>query len=226
MGEKKIAVVTESGNDLGKTFAHILLNNNYEVILAAGEESYERLSRDGNSLQDYKLIETDFKSADSLLELKNYIDSTYGRLDVLVNNAETANGFGQKIDQIDIEDVRQLYESNLFAIIRIIQILKPLLEKSDQAKIINITSALGDINKMRDEEFCYANYCMTAYATSKAALNMFTLLQCKEFKPTKISIHSFDPIMLRNCTHNSVKICKGIKEEFISLLGKEDLKIH
>lgn len=218
MKVKRIAVVTESGNGLGKVFANILWNNNYEVILAASKKSYELLSRDGGVLQDYKLVKTDFTSAESLLELKTKIEAEFGRLDLLVNNAEIANGFGQKIDQIDIDEVRQLYETNLFAVIRIIQIFKPLLEKGIEPRIINMTSAMGDINKMKDDGFCYSNYCMTAYATSKAALNMFTHLQCKEFKPSKIKINSFDPIALKNCTHNSVSICDGIKDDFIALI--------
>ncbi|MCM4164690.1 MULTISPECIES: SDR family NAD(P)-dependent oxidoreductase [unclassified Arenibacter] len=221
MKVKRIAVVTESGNGLGKVFANILWNNNYEVILAASKKSYELLSRDGGVLHDYKLVKTDFTSAESLLELKTKIETEFGRLDLLVNNAEIANGFGQKIDQIDIDEVRQLYETNLFAVIRIIQIVKPLLEKGMDPRIINMTSAMGDINKMKDDRFCYSNYCMTAYATSKAALNMFTHLQCKEFKPSKIKINSFDPIALKNCTHNSVTICDGIKDDFIALIQHE-----
>jgi NAD(P)-dependent dehydrogenase (short-subunit alcohol dehydrogenase family) len=67
---------------------------------------------------------------------------------------------------------------------------------------------------------------MTAYATSKAALNMFTHLQCKEFKPSKITINSFDPITLKNCTHNSVTICDGIKDEFLSLIKKKPLNLR
>lgn len=220
MKGNRIAVVTESGNGLGNTFANILLKNNYDVILAANRKSFELLSQDGGTLRKYRLIETDFTSEKSLMELKSIINSGYGHLDLLINNAEIANGFGQKIDQINIHEVREVYEMNFFAVIKIIQLLKPLLEKSEDPSIINITSALGDVDKMRDENFCYSNYCMMAYATSKAALNMYTHLQCKEFKPSKINIHSFDPIALKNCTHNSVIIQEGVKEEFISLIKK------
>ncbi|WP_031426443.1 SDR family NAD(P)-dependent oxidoreductase [Flavimarina sp. Hel_I_48] len=218
MKTKRVAVVTEAGNGLGKTFANILLNHEYEVILAASKKSFENLSQEGGALHDYKLFKTDFTSLESLTELKSLITSKFGKLDLLINNAEIANGFGQKIEQIRIEDVKQVYETNLFAVIRIIQLFKPLLEKSDAPSIINMTSALGDIDKMTDENFCYANYCMTAYATSKAALNMFTHLQCKEFKPSKINIQNFDPVALKNCTHNSVSIKDGIKDDFIALI--------
>lgn len=226
MKNKRIAVVTESGNELGNKFADFLFKNNYEVILAASKKSYDILSQDAGALQNYKLIETDFTSEESLLALRSMIESDYGRLDLLINNAEIANGFGQKIDQINIDDVRQVFEINVFAVIKIIQILKPLLEKGEDPSIINITSAIGDINQMKDEGFCYANYCMTAYATSKAALNMYTHLQRKEFEPSKISINSFDPVELRNCTHNSVLLCNDIKDKFMSLINKVDIPIH
>ena len=222
MKAKRIAVVTEAGNGLGNTFSNILLKHNYDVILAASKKNFELLSQDAGALQNYKLIETDFTSEKSLLELKSMLSSEYGRLDLLINNAEIANGFGQKIDQIKIDEVREVFETNFFAVIKIIQLLKPLLEKSDDPSIINITSALGDVTKMKDENFCYSNYCMTAYATSKAALNLYTHLQCKEFKPSKINIHNFDPVALKNCTHNSVVIQEGVKDEFISLIKKAE----
>lgn len=218
MKANRIAVVTESGNGLGNTFANILLKNKYDVILAASKQSYDLLSQDADSLQKYKLIETDFTSEKSLSDLKSVILKEYGHMDLLINNAEIANGFGQKIDQIDVDEVREVFETNLFAVIRIIQLLKPLLEKSETPKIINVTSAMGDINQMKDESFCYSKYCMTAYASSKAALDMYTHLQSQEFKPSKITINSFDPVLKSNCTYNSVTICDGIKDEFIALI--------
>lgn len=220
---RRVAVVTEAGNGLGKTFAEILFHHHYHVIVAASKKSYDSLSTDASELQHFKLFLVDFTSEESISHLKDFIISTFGRLDLLINNAEIANGFGQKISQLKMDDIKELYDVNFFAIIRIIQSLKPLLEKSDDPSIINITSSLGDINKMTDENFCYSNYCMTAYATSKAALNMFTHLQCKEFKPSKIKISGFDPVSLKNCTHNSVRICDGIKEEFINLIAKAPL---
>lgn len=218
MDEKHIAVVTEAGNNLGKKFANILLEQGYKVILAACHDSFVQLSRD-EPQQSYDLVEIDFSSCASMNELKDKISKSYGKLDLLINNAEIVNGFGQKIDQLNIDDIREVYEINLFSVIRTIQLLKPLLEKGENPKIINITSSLGDINKMKDENFCYSNYCLTAYSTSKAALNLFTHLQYKEFKPSKINIYGFDPVAMKNCTHNSVSISEGIKEEFISLLS-------
>lgn len=219
MKEKNIALVTEAGNGLGKTFANVLLEHNYNVILAACGESYKLLSQECDFASDCELLEVDFTSEARLAELYDRVKSSWGRLDLLINNAEMVNGFGQKIDQIQIEDVKAIYEVNLFAVIKLIQALKPLLDESMNPKIINITSALGDINKMAEEEFCYASYNLTAYATSKAALNMFTALLQRELEPSKITLHTFDPVLMENCTYNSVVVCNAVKDEFISLIG-------
>ncbi|HET8735954.1 MAG TPA: SDR family NAD(P)-dependent oxidoreductase, partial [Pricia sp.] len=186
MKENKVALVTEAGNDLGKEFAHILSENGYQVILAACGDSYKSLSQDGDALRPFELVEIDFSSESGLKVLGKKINACFGKLDLLVNNAEIVNGFGQKIDQLNMDEVRKVYEINLFSVIGTIRTLKPLLQKSEHPRIINITSSLGDIDQMKDENFCYSSYCLTAYSTSKAALNMFTTLQCKEFKPSKI----------------------------------------
>lgn len=219
--ENYIALVTEAGNGLGKTFANILLEHNYTVVLAACGESFKLLSEEDDHSRGYELIEVDFTSDSRLIQLYNKIKSSWGKLDLLINNAEIVNGFGQKIDQINLNEVKKLYEINLFAVIRIIQLMKPLLIESQRPTIINVTSALGDISKMKEDEFCYANYSLTAYASSKSALNMFTHLQCKEFKHTKIKIHSFDPVVQENCTYNSVFICEDVKDEFVSLIHED-----
>ena len=66
MKERKVAVVTEAGNDLGKEFAHILLENDYDVILAACGDSFKSLARDRDNLRPFELMEIDFTSGTSL----------------------------------------------------------------------------------------------------------------------------------------------------------------
>ncbi|WP_318312706.1 SDR family NAD(P)-dependent oxidoreductase [Flagellimonas crocea] len=223
--DKYVAVVTEAGNGLGHKFAKILLDYGYEVLIAACGESYRSLSKDAEELHGYELLEIDFTSEKSLGVLENTVRESYGKLDLLINNAEIVNGFGHKIDQINIEEIKEVYEVNFFSVIRTIQAFKPLLNESDAPRIINITSSLGDIDKMKDESFCYSGYSLTAYSTSKAALNMFTHLQCKEFKPSKIKVYSFDPVNMKNCTYNSVTICDQVKDEFISLIERKPMGV-
>lgn len=217
MKKKRIALISEAGNGLGKVFATILHRQGFEVFLAAKGKSHQELER--TDLQEIQLLYVDFTDTDSVERLRTYLEKSHGKLDVLVNNAEIANGFGQKIDEIRLEDVKAIFNENFYSVINSIQMLNPLLRHSDKARIINISSSLGNISKMADDEFCYSDYQMIAYSSAKAALEMLTVLLKKEFKGSPIKVINFDPIRIKNCTHNSVAICQKVEEAFLEHLG-------
>ncbi len=216
MTTKRIALVTEGGNGLGKIFASILQGQGFEVILTAEEKDFVELEQ--ANLHKIQLVQMDVTRREAIEKLREHIEKNFGKLDVLVNNAEMANGFGQKVTELRIEEVKELFDKNFFAPLTTIQALYPLLLKSNNASILNISSALGDIEKMRDETFSYANYRMTAYSSAKAALEMLTTVLAREFEVDPITISSFDPIRLKNCTHNTVTICKGVEKAFLNLI--------
>ncbi|WP_422081856.1 SDR family NAD(P)-dependent oxidoreductase [Ulvibacterium sp.] len=216
MDTDRIALITEAGNGFGHKFAPLLKNQGFLVIIAAKGEAYNTLKT--LNLSNVELLKADFTHSGDIAQLYAYIKTHYNKLDVLINNAEIANGFGQKIDHLRIDDVKNLYEVNLFSILQVTKAMLPLLKKSHRGKIINVSSALGDINRMKDDGFHYANYQMTAYATAKAALEMFTVLLSRELQTTKIQVNRFDPIRLKNCTHNDVAICNQVGKELLELL--------
>jgi NAD(P)-dependent dehydrogenase (short-subunit alcohol dehydrogenase family) len=220
MNRKKIALVTEAGNNLGYKFASILQKQDYTVILATKGAIYEQLKE--QTLENIRLIAIDFTDKSAIESLVHFIQKAYGKLDVLVNNAEIANGFGQKVTQLNMDEVRDLYEENYFSVLQTIQAMHPLLLESDNAHIINISSAMGQVENMKRSDFCYADYQMTAYATAKASLEMLTVLLAKEFQQTPLNIHTFDPILMKNCTHNDVKICQEVSNSFLQLLQTEE----
>ena len=216
MKNQRIALITEAGNGLSYEFASLLTKQGFEVIIAAKGNVLEELNQ--KKLNHITLLETDLTKKKDMVLLYSYVRSFYGRLDVLINNAEIANGFGQKISDIDIQAMKELYDENFFSVIHLTKTLYPLLLNSEHAHIINITSALGNLEKMKDENFCYSDYQMIGYATAKAALDMFTHLLSKEAQVKNIQVSSFDPIRLKNSTHNSVTVCNGVKKELMDLL--------
>src|SRR5690606_14521324 len=106
MAENRIAVVTGAGHGRGGRSADLLLEHNYKVILAAAKKSYQSVAKQCEEVEDCKVIEVDFTSNESLCRLKHVLYSYYGKLDLLLNNAEVVNGFGQKINQLVLEDVK------------------------------------------------------------------------------------------------------------------------
>jgi len=216
MKAKRIALVTEGGNGLGFQFATILNSSGFEVIIMAKGASYTHLKQE--NLKGITILEADINQTSEAVKVYAFIKTHYGKLDLLVNNAEIANGFGQKLTELDMKEVRHLFDENVFSVMELTKRLVPLLEKGQSSRILNITSALGNVNQMGEEDFHYSSYKMTAYSMAKAALDMFSVLLSNELKANQIQVERFDPIRMKNCTHNSVNICHKVEEEFLQLL--------
>lgn len=223
MKENRIALITEADNGLGYQFASIVKNQGFEVVIAAKKDAH--LNFHELDLEGIKFLETDLTQTEGVTQLYSYINTVYGKLDVLINNAEIANGFGQKITELNMDEVKKLYDENLFSVIHLTKTLFELLNKSKNATVINITSGLGSMDKMKDKNFDYSNYRITAYSTAKAALDMFTFILKREFESTNINVESFDPIRPKNCTHNKVTLCPEVEKELLSLLQIESFVV-
>ncbi|MBP2831068.1 SDR family NAD(P)-dependent oxidoreductase [Aquimarina sp. U1-2] len=222
MKRNKVALVTEGGNGMGKKFSRILQQEGFDVILATEINSFHTLKNEFFNEQSIFVIESDFSTSERLQPLYAYIKKKYGKLDVLINNAEIANGFGQDIDAVKLNEIKELYEANFFSVIRVVQTFHDLLKRSRKGIIVNITSTLGDIEKIQDQNFPYASYKMIAYSSAKAALNMLTVLLAKETQSENISVVAFDPVLMKNCTHNSVYFCENVQKKFVELIKNDD----
>ncbi len=69
----------------------------------------------------------------------------------------------------------------------------PLIKKSDGGRIVNVSSGLGSLAQNSDPDWDFAAIKPLAYNSSKAALNMFTVILAHELKDTKIKVNSADP---------------------------------
>ncbi len=212
-----IALISEAGNGLSSKFATILKKVGFTVIVAAKGSSYINLTK--HKHDSFKVLEADFTEIEEAQKIYAYLKAHFGKLDVLINNAEMANGFGQKLSELDVSEAKVLFNENVFSTINLSKTLMPILKKSTRARVINITSGLGNISKMMDPRYPYADYKMTAYSMSKAALDMFTVLLEQELRLTNIAVYGFDPIRLENCTYNDVTICKQVGKEFLELIS-------
>jgi NAD(P)-dependent dehydrogenase (short-subunit alcohol dehydrogenase family) len=85
----------------------------------------------------------------------------------------------------DLREVRRIMETNLYGAWRMIQVFAPLLEKSDDARIINISSGLGELGSLTGE--------YPAYSASKAALNAMTIMFANELSKSGIRVNAVCP---------------------------------
>ena len=193
----KIALVTGASRGIGNATAHRLARTCDHVILTAREpadldETVGRLNREGRSASAMELDVTDL---DSVRRAADEVATTYGHLDVLVNNAgilpeATAD---RSSEAVDLSMFRATFETNLFGAVAVLEAFLPLLRESEGARIVNISSTMGSLSDQCNPESPYYGVVVPAYQSSKAALNNVTIGLAKALADTPIKVTSVCP---------------------------------
>jgi len=190
----KIALITGANKGIGKEIARQLGALGMTVLIGArdpqrGEEAAAELKAEGLDVQAITLDVTD-EAGISAAAAK--IESDYGRLDILVNNAGIALDRGPS-STLELADLRRTYETNVFGVFSVTKAFVPLLQKSEAGRIANMSSGLGSLTQNSDLNGQYAGIKPPAYNSSKAALNMLTVVFAAELKDTPIKVNAADP---------------------------------
>ena len=192
--EGKIALITGANKGIGLEIARQLGTQGITVLLGVRDE--KRGHEAAETLQaehiDAHVVQLDVTNQNTIDTAATYIDSEFGKLDILVNNA------GIAIDtvppsQLDIEDLRRTYDTNVFGVFAVTKAMLPLLRKSDAGRIVNMSSGLGSLTQNSDPNYEYAQIKILAYNSSKTALNAMTIQFAHELKDTPIKVNSADP---------------------------------
>ena len=194
----RIALVTGANKGIGRAIAAGLLAQGFVVYLGArdqgrGEAAVAELARALSG--DIHFVELDVTSDADVAAAAATIRAEQGRLDVLVNNAGVNTAGHRPFDQLpkpteeDAEDLRFVYETNVFAVVRVINAFLPLLAASPAGRIVNITSKRGSIG----EEGAWVGQPDMAYSSSKTALNALTVHYARELATTAIKVNGAAP---------------------------------
>jgi len=195
MTKTKTAVVTGANKGIGFEIARRLASDGYRVFLGArdrdrGEAAAARLKAQGLDAHWLELDVTDDASAAAAAEA---LRAQTGTLDVLVNNAGIADGFGISPLEEPIEITRKVYEVNLFGPIRVTQAFMPLLKASKAGRIVMMSSELGSLQSLLDPENEFYAVNALGYNSSKSALNAATVSIAKAAEPFGIKVNAADP---------------------------------
>ncbi len=194
MAEKKIALITGANKGIGKEIARQLGAQGMTVLIGArdlgrGEEAAAELTAGG---ADAHAVRLDVTDAASIEAAAHQIEANHGRLDVLVNNAGIALD-GGPASALDMDTLRRTYETNVFGVFAVTKAFLPLLKKSEAGRIVNHSSGLGSLTQNSDPNGQYAGVKPLAYNSSKAALNMMTVIFAAELQDTPIKVNAADP---------------------------------
>ncbi|WP_404786920.1 SDR family NAD(P)-dependent oxidoreductase [Altericista sp. CCNU0014] len=189
MTSVKRALVTGGNRGIGYAIAQGLLAKDYEVIITA--RSLDSAKQAADKLQGSVIpIELDVTDDRSIRHAVEILYQRFDRLDVLINNAGILHpDNGVDILTISREKLDLTMDANMFGVIRLVQALLSFLEKSQDARIINLSSGMGALDGLTTTS---PSYCL-----SKLALNGATTMLAQSLSSKGISVNSMCPGWVR-----------------------------
>ena len=189
---KRIALVTGANKGIGFETARQLLALGYTVLVGArdgekGEAAAETLGPGAH------FVHLDMSRSETFAAVSQIIESEFGGLDVLVNNAGIGVDWGVPPSEVSVDQLRETFETNVFGVIALTQAILRLLKKSEAGRIVNLTSNIGSLTNQSSSRELKDYAGAAAYCSSKSALNMFTVLLAKELRETNIKVNSAHP---------------------------------
>ena len=194
----RVALISGANKGLGLETCRQLGRLGYAVLLGSrdlgrGEKAAAELQAEGINARAVKL---DVMSQADIEAAAKLVETGFGKLDVLVNNAGvmkekswTKNNTGET----RLQNLRETFEVNLFAVVALTQAMLPLLRKAEAARIVNVSSILGSVSLQATKGSPTYDTKLFAYNASKAALNVFTIHLAHELRGTKIKVNSAHP---------------------------------
>jgi NAD(P)-dependent dehydrogenase (short-subunit alcohol dehydrogenase family) len=189
-----IALITGANKGIGLETARQFGARGMTVLAGARDEGRGREAERAlrSDAADARFVPLDVTDDESVRQAASWIDQEYGRLDILVNNAGIARG--NPPSETDLAAMREVYEVNVFGVIRVTNAMLPLLRRSVAARIVNVSSEVGSITSMTDPASPLAQMpAGLAYPSSKSALNMITALYARELRDTLIKVNAANP---------------------------------
>jgi NAD(P)-dependent dehydrogenase (short-subunit alcohol dehydrogenase family) len=191
----RITLVTGANKGIGLAIARQLGTQGHSVWLgcrdlARGEAAADQLRAEGIKAQAVQLDVTDDASvASAVATLSHHTD----RLDVLVNNAGVMFAPPPSLAEESLDEVRQMFDTNVFGVLRVTQAFLPLLRKSSAARVVMMSSGLASINDAMDMRSETWTVGFGGYCSSKTALNMLTVKLARELDRDGIKVNAVDP---------------------------------
>ena len=148
------------------------------------------------------ILELDVTENKSIIKVKEQIEAENGKLDILINNAGYAQG--GFFEDLSEQEIREQMETNFFGVQKVTRALLPLLRKSGQAKIINLSSIAGRLSLPG----------LGAYNTSKWAIEGFSEGLRLELMPFGIKVVLIEPgVFGTNVLTSNAKLAKNYQNE-------------
>jgi len=194
----KTALITGANRGIGLQTARKLLENGYHVYLGSRElnkglEAVKKLKSEG--FASVEAVQLDVTNENSAKAARAEIGRKTDTLDVLINNAGI-NGGQPPYTAVDATPDQFLaaFTTNVVGTAIVTQAFLDLLRKSPEPRIVNVSTSVGSLSLQSNPDWLFYSHAKYAvYASSKAALNMYTIHLAYELRDTPFKVNAVCP---------------------------------
>jgi NAD(P)-dependent dehydrogenase (short-subunit alcohol dehydrogenase family) len=204
MQDKPVALVTGANQGIGLQIAKDLVAHGFTVLV--GSRNFERGEAAARDVgPNARALQLDVTDQASITAAAERVRNEFGRLDVLVQNAAISNTSklpGQSVAEyaettrpsnVSLDEVRAVWETNVFGVLAVYQAMLPLLRKAPAARNVNVSSGVGSLTMNYDPASPWRSLFGPVYPASKTALNAITLAMAIELESTGIKVNAVSP---------------------------------
>ncbi|KAK9433829.1 hypothetical protein V1505DRAFT_130414 [Lipomyces doorenjongii] len=246
---KNIILITGASSGIGLEFVHVLAQQSPSFHILLGSRSIDKgnkilddlQSLYGSALQSsISVLQINVTDQKSITAAKEEVETKFGRLDILINNAGII--VTRPMDTLSV--LRETFETNTFGAAIVTETFESLLKKSSNPRLVYVSSDQGSITHRLDPNYQWVKIRGDPYRMSKAALNMLAACHRHNFAEWGCKVCAFNPgFSLTNLTGEAgravriqygardprdaaealVKIIKGERDSEFDMSGMLDL---
>jgi short-subunit dehydrogenase len=180
----KAVVITGASMGIGEALARAFVEQGADVLMSSRELNRVEAARARigfKNLEKTMAAKCDVTQRADVDRLRDLALNTYGHIDVWINNA--GYGLNDSVENMDIAEVRRMFDTNLFGVLHGMQAVIPVMKQQRSGTIINISSVASYI----------AVPYMSAYCATKHALNAFSHAARVELSGTGVNVLNVCP---------------------------------
>lgn len=202
----KVTVITGASMGIGEAIAKLFLQEGARLVLCARDlaRTQAAAQRIGGTAENTLCLACDVSQHVQVDTMMQETLKRFGQIDILINNA----GFGlnDSVEKIDLGQLRQMFDTNLFGTIECMQAVIPIMRRQGGGQIVNISSVSGHI----------ATPYMGGYAATKHAMQAIGAAARMELKRHNIHVATVCPGYI--ATDFSKNMIKGSQPERVSVM--------
>lgn len=194
----KKVLITGANKGIGFATAQHFLEKGYFVYLGSrneqnGLKAVQELKSQG--FTQVTLLVLDVTDTASVAKARETVGKDTQVLDVLINNAGINGGSDPYTAlEADAAEFAAAFTTNVIGTANVTKVFIDLLKKSEAPRIVNLSTSVGSITLQNNPDwFAYENAKYAVYATSKAALNMYTVQLAYELRNSSFKVNAVCP---------------------------------